>query len=164
MRSAKRNRQDVVSKMGSARCNRQDAFAKMQSTRCNRQDAIGKMQSARRNQQDAIGKTQSARCDQQDAIGKTMEGSDDSLMTLFSEIGTGMHLPRVLFVDLKPAMVDEVGEGPSRQLFQRWSPTPDASVMIENEALSGLCCGVLDIKGLTPTNLNGSSRREQLQC
>jgi hypothetical protein len=60
-------------------------------------------------------------------------------------------------------MVDEVGEGPSRQLFQRWSPTPDAFFMIENEVLSGLCCGALDIKGLTSTNLNGSSRREQLQ-
>jgi hypothetical protein len=35
--------------------------------------------------------------------------------------------------------------------------------MIENEALSGLCCGALDIKGLTSKNLNGSSRREQFQ-
>jgi hypothetical protein len=35
--------------------------------------------------------------------------------------------------------------------------------MIENEALSGLYCSALDIKGLTFTNLNGSSRREQLQ-
>jgi hypothetical protein len=94
-------------------------------------------------------------------MGKTMEGSDDFLTTLFSEIGTGMHLAHVVFLGLKPAMVDEVGEGSSRQLFQRWSP--DASVMIENEALSALCCGALDIKGLTPTNLNGSSRREQLQ-
>jgi hypothetical protein len=103
----------------------------------------------------------STRCDQQDAIGKTMEGSDDSLTTLFSEIGTGMHLPRVFFLELKPSMV-EVGEGPARQLFQRWSR--DASVMIENEALSGLCCGALDIKGTTTTNLNKSSNREQLQC
>jgi tubulin alpha len=46
-----------------------------------------------------------------------MEGSDDSLTTLFSETGTGMHFPRVVFIELKPAMVDEVGEGPSRQLF-----------------------------------------------
>jgi hypothetical protein len=119
------------------------------------------MQSARCNEQDAISKTQSARCNEQDAISKTMEGSDDSITTLFSEIGTGMHLARVVFLELKPAMVDEVGEGPSRQLFQRCSP--DASVMTENEVLSGLCCGALDIKGLTPTSLNGSSRREQLQ-
>jgi hypothetical protein len=92
-----------------------------------------------------------------------MEGGDDSLTTLFSETGTGKHLPRVVFVELKPAIADEVGEGPSRQLFQRSSATPDAFFMIENEALSGLCCGVLDIKGLTSTNLVGSSRREQLQ-
>jgi hypothetical protein len=74
-----------------------------------------------------------------------------------------MHLARVVFVELKPAMIDEMGEGPSRQLFQRWSPTPDASFIIENEALIGLRCGALDIKGMTTTNLNWSSRREQLQ-
>jgi hypothetical protein len=90
-----------------------------------------------------------------------MEGSDDSLTTLFSETGTGVQLPCVVFVELKPAMVDEVGEGPSCQIFQRWSP--DASVMIENEALSGLCCSALDIKGMTTTKLNGPSRRKQLQ-
>jgi hypothetical protein len=35
--------------------------------------------------------------------------------------------------------------------------------MIKNQALSGLCCSALDVKGLTSTNLNESSRREQLE-
>jgi tubulin alpha len=46
-----------------------------------------------------------------------MEGGDDSLTTLFSETGTGMHLPRVIFVELNPAMVDELDEGPPVSSF-----------------------------------------------
>ena len=33
---------------------------------------------------------------------------DDSFSTFFSTTGTGKHVPRALFVDLEPSVIDEV--------------------------------------------------------
>ena len=33
---------------------------------------------------------------------------DDSFSTFFSSTGTGKHVPRALFVDLEPSVIDEV--------------------------------------------------------
>ena len=35
--------------------------------------------------------------------------ADDSFNTFFSETGSGKHVPRAVFVDLEPSVVDEVG-------------------------------------------------------
>ncbi|KAF0307662.1 Tubulin alpha-6 chain [Amphibalanus amphitrite] len=35
--------------------------------------------------------------------------ADDSFNTFFSETGTGKHVPRAMFVDLEPTVVDEAG-------------------------------------------------------
>src|SRR6185369_6867314 len=43
--------------------------------------------------------------------------SDDSFNTFFSGTGTGKHVPRAVFVDLEPSVVDEVHTGTYRQLF-----------------------------------------------
>ncbi|MGH0146783.1 UNVERIFIED_CONTAM: hypothetical protein FKN15_009055 [Acipenser sinensis] len=48
---------------------------------------------------------------------KTIGGGDDSFNTFFSEIGAGKHVPRAVFVDLEPTVVDEVHTGTDRQLF-----------------------------------------------
>ncbi|XP_041368592.1 tubulin alpha-2/alpha-4 chain-like isoform X1 [Gigantopelta aegis] len=48
---------------------------------------------------------------------KTIEGGDDSFNTFFSETGAGKHVPRAVFVDLEPTVVDEVRTGTYRQLF-----------------------------------------------
>merc|ERR1712158_191780 len=47
------------------------------------------------------------------------EGSigDDSFTTFFQETGAGKHVPRAVFVDLEPSVVDEVRTGTYRQLF-----------------------------------------------
>ena len=48
--------------------------------------------------------------------------ADDSFSTFFSETGAGKHVPRAVFVDLEPTVVDEVRVGtyqPSLKLF--WS-------------------------------------------
>jgi tubulin alpha len=37
--------------------------------------------------------------------------------TFFSETGAGKHVPRAVFVDLEPTVVDEVRTGTYRQLF-----------------------------------------------
>merc|ERR1712154_439877 len=42
---------------------------------------------------------------------------DDSFNTFFSETGGGKHVPRAVFVDLEPTVVDEVRTGVYRQLF-----------------------------------------------
>merc|ERR1711971_1480366 len=42
---------------------------------------------------------------------------DDSFSTFFSETGSGKHVPRAVYVDLEPTVVDEVRTGTYRQLF-----------------------------------------------
>uniref|UniRef100_A0A4W3H632 Tubulin alpha 1b n=1 Tax=Callorhinchus milii TaxID=7868 RepID=A0A4W3H632_CALMI len=48
---------------------------------------------------------------------KTIGGGDDSFNTFFSETGAGKHVPRAVFVDLEPTVIDEVRNGTYRQLF-----------------------------------------------
>jgi tubulin alpha len=48
---------------------------------------------------------------------KVHGGGDDSFNTFFSETGAGKHVPRTVFVDLEPTVVDEVRTGTYRQLF-----------------------------------------------
>ena len=49
---------------------------------------------------------------------KVEEGKrDDSFSTFFAETGAGKHVPRAIFVDLEPTVVDEVRTGVYRQLF-----------------------------------------------
>ena len=42
---------------------------------------------------------------------------DESSSTFFSETGMGKYVPRTVFVDLEPSVVDEVRSGPYQQLF-----------------------------------------------
>jgi len=48
---------------------------------------------------------------------KTPGVEDDSFNAFFSETGAGKHVPRAVFVDLEPTVVDEVRTGQYRQLF-----------------------------------------------
>uniref|UniRef100_A0A8C2IAF6 Si:ch73-199e17.1 n=1 Tax=Cyprinus carpio TaxID=7962 RepID=A0A8C2IAF6_CYPCA len=48
---------------------------------------------------------------------KTVGGGDDSFNTFFSETASGKHVPRAIFVDLEPTVIDEVRTGTYRQLF-----------------------------------------------
>ncbi|CAK0904745.1 unnamed protein product, partial [Prorocentrum cordatum] len=48
---------------------------------------------------------------------KTIGGGDDAFNASFSETGAGKHVPRCVFVDLGPTVVDEVRTGTYRQLF-----------------------------------------------
>ena len=44
-------------------------------------------------------------------------GGEDSFNTFFSETGAGKHVPRAVFVDLEPTVIDEVHTGTYHQLF-----------------------------------------------
>ncbi|GMH09439.1 hypothetical protein Nepgr_011280 [Nepenthes gracilis] len=43
--------------------------------------------------------------------------AQDAFNTFFSETGTAKHVPRAVFVDLEPTVIDEVRTGPYSQLF-----------------------------------------------
>jgi len=45
------------------------------------------------------------------------EGEDDAFNTFFSETSGGKHVPRSVFVDLEPTVIDEVRTGKYRALF-----------------------------------------------
>ena len=47
---------------------------------------------------------------------KTIGGGDDAFNTFFSETGAGKHVPRCVFVDLEPTVVDEIRTGTYRHL------------------------------------------------
>ena len=42
---------------------------------------------------------------------------DDSFQTFFAETGSGKHVPRAVFVDLEPTVIDETRMGTYRQLY-----------------------------------------------
>ncbi|KAI8645524.1 tubulin alpha-1 chain [Parasitella parasitica] len=50
-------------------------------------------------------------------IPEEQEITNHSFSTFFSETGNGKHVPRTVFVDLEPTVVDEVRTGAYRQLF-----------------------------------------------
>lgn len=48
---------------------------------------------------------------------KSVDKEEDAFNTFFSETGSGKHVPRCIFVDLEPSVVDEVRTGTYRKLF-----------------------------------------------
>ena len=54
-----------------------------------------------------------ARCQ----VTRPLAGEDDSFNTFFSETGAGKHVPRAVFVDLEPTVINEVRTGTYHQLF-----------------------------------------------
>ncbi|KAF5177224.1 Tubulin alpha chain [Thalictrum thalictroides] len=52
-----------------------------------------------------------------DLIDTTIGAAHDAFNTFFSETGAGKHVPRAIFVDLEPTVIDEVRTGTYRQLF-----------------------------------------------
>ncbi|KAK7113371.1 tubulin alpha chain-like [Littorina saxatilis] len=49
--------------------------------------------------------------------GPAAAGGNESHLTFFSESGSGKRVPRAVFVDLEPTVIDEVRTGKYRQLF-----------------------------------------------
>uniref|UniRef100_A0A915BR69 Tubulin alpha chain n=1 Tax=Parascaris univalens TaxID=6257 RepID=A0A915BR69_PARUN len=48
---------------------------------------------------------------------QSISAEDDSFNTFFAETGHGKHVPRAVFIDLEPTVVDEVRTGTYRTLF-----------------------------------------------
>ncbi|MFS7939301.1 putative tubulin, cobalamin (vitamin B12) biosynthesis CobW-like protein [Helianthus anomalus] len=67
---------------------------------------------------------------------KTVGGGDDAFNTFFSETGVGKHVPRAVFVDLEPTVIDEVRTGTYRQLFH-----PEQLISGKEDAANNFACG-----------------------
>ncbi|KAH0839951.1 Tubulin/FtsZ, GTPase domain-containing protein [Lanmaoa asiatica] len=50
-------------------------------------------------------------------VADPVANTDQGFSTFFSETGSGKHVPRSLYIDLEPGVVDEVKTGPYRSLF-----------------------------------------------
>ncbi|CAL6017444.1 Alpha-tubulin [Hexamita inflata] len=48
---------------------------------------------------------------------KTVGVESDSFNTFFSETGAGKHVPRTVYVDLEPSVIDEIRAGAYRQIY-----------------------------------------------
>ncbi|KAK2083056.1 hypothetical protein P7K49_038292 [Saguinus oedipus] len=103
-------------------------------------------------------------------------GGEDFFNTFFSETGAGKHVPRAVFVNLEPTVIDEVRTGTYRQLFhpeQLITGKEDAANnyarghytigkeiidlvldRTDNEAIYDICRRNLDIERPIYTNLN----------
>ncbi|KHN04307.1 Tubulin alpha-3/alpha-5 chain [Glycine soja] len=65
----------------------------------------------------------------------TFDVTHDAFNTFFSEIGSGKHAPRVVFVDLEPTVIDEVRCGTYRQLFH-----PEQLISDKEDAANNFAC------------------------
>nr|XP_031526981.1 tubulin alpha-1A chain-like [Vicugna pacos] len=66
---------------------------------------------------------------------KTIRGGDNSFNTFFSETGAGKHVPRAVFVDLEPTVIDEVRTGTYRQIFH-----PEQLITGKEDAVNNYAC------------------------
>jgi len=48
---------------------------------------------------------------------KAGAGQEDAFNTFFSETGAGKHVPRAVFLDLEPTVIDEIRTGEYRRVF-----------------------------------------------
>lgn len=67
---------------------------------------------------------------------KTIGKEDSSFNTFFMETGSGHHVPRCVFVDLEPTVIDEVRTGPYRQLYH-----PDQLITGKEDAANNYARG-----------------------
>ena len=68
----------------------------------------------------------------------TVGVEDDSFNTFFSETGAGKHVPRAIFLDLEPTVIDEVRTGAYRQLFH-----PEQLISGKEDAANNLRAGII---------------------
>lgn len=85
---------------------------------------------------------------------KTVGGGDDAFNTFFSETGAGKHVPRAVFLDLEPTVIDEVRTGTYRQLFH-----PEQLISGKEDAANNFARGHYTSKFHAPFCSAGCSSR-----
>jgi len=61
--------------------------------------------------------------------------------TFFSENGAGKHVPRSIFLDLEPTIIDEVRTGTYRQLFH-----PEQLISRKEDATNNFARGIIPLE------------------
>ncbi|CAG0916356.1 unnamed protein product [Notodromas monacha] len=64
------------------------------------------------------------------------ESADDAFNTFFMETGAGKHVPRAIFIDLEPTVIDEVRHGTYRTLFH-----PEQLIALKEDAANNYARG-----------------------
>ncbi|KAF5915619.1 hypothetical protein HPG69_015239 [Diceros bicornis minor] len=104
---------------------------------------------------------------------KTIRGGDDSFNTFFSETGARKQVPRAVFLDLEPTMVERMDVyvytrghisrlgfhgrgGPYDSILTTHTTLghSDCAFMVDNEAIYDVCQCDLDLEQPMYTNLN----------
>ncbi|PON68310.1 Alpha tubulin [Parasponia andersonii] len=89
---------------------------------------------------------------------KTIGGGDDAFNTFFSETGAGKHVPRAVFVDLEPTVIDEVRTGAYRQLFH-----PEQLISGKEDAANNFARGHYTSRSTLPISSFWSLDRTQIR-
>ncbi|RKP27823.1 Tubulin, alpha 4 like-protein [Syncephalis pseudoplumigaleata] len=95
--------------------------------------------------------------------GKPMEDAEpkaiDSAQSFFSEVSTGRYVPRTVFVDLEPNVIDEVRKGEYRELYH-----PDLLITGKEDAANNYARGHYTVGKDVLDNVVGRVRRLADDC
>ncbi len=84
---------------------------------------------------------------------------DDSFSTFFQDTGSGKHVPRAVFVDLEPSVVDEVRSGMYKKLFH-----PDQLISGKEDAANNYARGHYTVGKEIVDQVLDKVRRQSEQC
>ncbi|CAL8068896.1 unnamed protein product [Calicophoron daubneyi] len=90
---------------------------------------------------------------------RTLGKEDGSFNTFFSETGNGKHVPRAVFVDLEPTVIDEIRTGTYRALFH-----PEQLISGKEDAANNFARGCYTVGREVIDNVLGRIRRITEQC
>ena len=94
-----------------------------------------------------------------DTWGKRRQIENDSFSTFFSETGAGKYVPRAIYADLEPSVVDEVRTGAYRQLFH-----PEQLISGKEDAANNYARGHYTVGKLMVDQATDRLRKIAEQC
>merc|ERR550519_3175471 len=69
-------------------------------------------------------------------LGTTVASNDNDYSAFYQETGAGRYVPRSVFIDLEPSVIDEIRTGPYRQLFR-----PESMISGKEDAANNFARG-----------------------
>jgi len=90
---------------------------------------------------------------------KVTLNADDSFQTFFQETGAGKYVPRSVYVDLEPTVIDEVRSGAYRELFHQ-----ESLINGKEDAANNFARGHMRIGGLVVDLVLDKIRKLADQC
>ena len=90
---------------------------------------------------------------------KSIGSCEDSFNTFFSETQSGKHVPRAVFCDLEPTVIDEIRTGSYKQLFH-----PDSLISGKEDAANNYARGHFTIGREIIDSVMDKIRKSTDQC